>query len=855
MENKAFAAIAMISLLGMIAAQDAGLQAGTSAVEGSYAKWIGNVRSAEAVHASENEVMQEIVRQEAAPAVGSWETYFVVAIAKGNIGVWIEGGGDGKVAPVSNLVERPELTEEEEQELFSLIIEHGGEPAGKFEALPAVYYARFKRSRDAQTLSQEPMVHGVYPIHSYRPLLYQSRAAVGADLANAQFNSGGGVKVAVIDTGVDYSNPNFRDPMYIGGGGRADEGAYFGGEPYGDVWQDFLFMNPWERVRDIPFRIPEGYSEPLFANMIFVDYFSYPNASTQGGAQNITGPDFDLYLYRPSEYEHNLDSLELLASSERGGWRNFTEEMYVPQIDPGQYILRIERKSDTAGYYRRFDTGLNSIVNEPARISVAIGSKPRFIIGSVYANTSERPNGAIESNAGYRLGRFSYRGVEYNFTLSDTVAGDGQFYYGYDALSADMNGDGNYSDFQFRVNRSNYVNGLGESFRSDNLRGFETADAYRPGGVNLIANSRLFPAENFTLGIILSSEIDQTYQGGNTPADSVLFNGNKVLFSQTLLDFSYRYPPTFTLKEPADISGHGTHVAGILASEGNLMGIAPKVRVYNAKVFGGYAQGQGNDIALPVCFRHVQNQPDSKMYCHGVPLAFEDNVIAAMEGARASGARVVSLSIGNRTANCSDSLLVELIGNFSNIYNIIVVAAAGNDGSLAGTIHTPGCAQDAITVGATGRDGQVAGYSSRGPTDYGAVKPDLVAPGGDRGLMQPYVIDGVTYGIMNPNGIAATKSREGMISLAYFANYSNSMNQRMTGTSMSVPHVSGTVAMMLHENPSLTPAQIKQMLMSAATNLSADPNAQGAGMLNAYEAVRAAHEMGRTGNPVYEEHS
>jgi len=68
----------------------------------------------------------------------------------------------------------------------------------------------------------------------------------------------------------------------------------------------------------------------------------------------------------------------------------------------------------------------------------------------------------------------------------------------------------------------------------------------------------------------------------------------------------------------------------------------------------------------------------------------------------------------------------------------------------------------------------------------------------------------------------------------------------LSGTSMASPHVAGIVALMLEANPSLSAAQVKQILQQTATNLPGYETWEaGAGMVNAYAAVdRAARSAG-----------
>jgi serine protease AprX len=66
-----------------------------------------------------------------------------------------------------------------------------------------------------------------------------------------------------------------------------------------------------------------------------------------------------------------------------------------------------------------------------------------------------------------------------------------------------------------------------------------------------------------------------------------------------------------------------------------------------------------------------------------------------------------------------------------------------------------------------------------------------------------------------------------------------------SGTSMATPHVSGTVALMLEANPTLTPDQVKSTLRGSATPMpDYEEYEVGAGYLDAYRAVTAARMGG-----------
>jgi hypothetical protein len=125
-------------------------------------------------------------------------------------------------------------------------------------------------------------------------------------------------------------------------------------------------------------------------------------------------------------------------------------------------------------------------------------------------------------------------------------------------------------------------------------------------------------------------------------------------------------------------------------------------------------------------------------------------------------------------------------------------------------------------------DDTMAAFSSRGPgaIDYGA-KPDLVAPGvGIESLTDP---NSWMYGALSRFLLKGTVPT---LYLPYLS---------LSGTSMSAPVVTGTVALMLQANPSLTPNAIKAILQyTAEVYPGYDPLTQGAGFLNAKGAVELA---------------
>jgi len=118
---------------------------------------------------------------------------------------------------------------------------------------------------------------------------------------------------------------------------------------------------------------------------------------------------------------------------------------------------------------------------------------------------------------------------------------------------------------------------------------------------------------------------------------------------------------------PEDTNGHGTQVAGIIAANGNLKGIAPNSKILMYKV-----SEDGESVPS-----HL--------------------IIKAIEKSIEDGADIINISLGiNQTNTKIDQAVNKAIKN-----NIFVVTAAGNFGPELSTIGSPGINPNAITVGAT----------------------------------------------------------------------------------------------------------------------------------------------------------
>jgi subtilisin family serine protease len=231
----------------------------------------------------------------------------------------------------------------------------------------------------------------------------------------------------------------------------------------------------------------------------------------------------------------------------------------------------------------------------------------------------------------------------------------------------------------------------------------------------------------------------------------------------------------FTGEGTDDGNGHGTHVASTAAGSGSASsginkGVAPKASLMDIKVLNSLGSGLLSDT------------------------------IAGIQYSVLNGADIISMSLGAQIP-CNGLDATSLAADAAVKQGLHVIVAAGNTGPIPGTIGSPGCARDVITVGAVDRLDNIAAFSSRGPTLDGRTKPDIVAPG-------VLILAAQTKG-------------------AYTAK---------SGTSMATPHVSGVIALILSQNPNLSPVQLKSVLKKTALDLKQDKNIQGEGRIQAYEA-------------------
>jgi subtilisin family serine protease len=181
----------------------------------------------------------------------------------------------------------------------------------------------------------------------------------------------------------------------------------------------------------------------------------------------------------------------------------------------------------------------------------------------------------------------------------------------------------------------------------------------------------------------------------------------------------------------------------------------------------------------------------------------EDNYVAALEWADSIGVDIASSSLGYLVFDNGfsytpsqlngDVAVTSVAADSAAAHGILVVTAAGNGGPGFRTLVTPGDARSVITVGAEDSLGAITGFSSRGPTADGRLKPDLTAPGLD---------------------VCAVAGS----SLA-----------RLAGTSFATPLIAAAAALVKQLHPTIGPLALRVALRDESSNRAAPDSIRGWG--------------------------
>ncbi|WP_232837016.1 S8 family serine peptidase [Lentzea terrae] len=236
-----------------------------------------------------------------------------------------------------------------------------------------------------------------------------------------------------------------------------------------------------------------------------------------------------------------------------------------------------------------------------------------------------------------------------------------------------------------------------------------------------------------------------------------------------------------------DRHGHGTHVAATVAgtgqaSGGKYKGVAPAAKLVIAKVFNGAGEAETSQV------------------------------LAGIEWAARSGAKIVNLSLGGEVTDGTDELSA-LVDRLSAETGALFVVAAGNNGPAGRSVTSPGAATSALTVGAVDRQNKLAPFSSTGPRIGDAhVKPEINAPG---------------------VGVVAAKAAGTNMGAPVGDHHTAA-----SGTSMATPHVAGAAALLAQQHPDWNAQTLKNALVTSAADVGMQWYEQGAGRLDVAKAIK-----------------
>jgi len=235
---------------------------------------------------------------------------------------------------------------------------------------------------------------------------------------------------------------------------------------------------------------------------------------------------------------------------------------------------------------------------------------------------------------------------------------------------------------------------------------------------------------------------------------------------------------------PYDDHGHGSHTLGTAVGQDGI-GVAPGARWIAVKILSGGGYGQDSWIHAGLQWLLAPGgdpllAPDVVVCSWGSTNAWEETLAPDLAALKAAG--------------------------------ILVVFAAGNEGPVAGSLRSPASLPGVFAVGASDPYEAVASFSSRGPSPWGEIKPNVVAPG-------------VNVRSAAPGGVYV----------------------EMNGTSMATPHVAGVGALLRSITPTISVPLLTYVITATAVpyTTTLPNNDSGWGRVDALAAVRMVTHPGR----------
>lgn len=258
-----------------------------------------------------------------------------------------------------------------------------------------------------------------------------------------------------------------------------------------------------------------------------------------------------------------------------------------------------------------------------------------------------------------------------------------------------------------------------------------------------------------------------------------------------------------TANQPGDIPSQDSHGTAILSIVGGMK----DGKLYGASYESNFILGKTEDIRTE---KRVE----------------EDNYAAAIHWMEKYGVDIISSSLGySEFDDIAESYSYKDLNGTTTIVaravdsafarGVVMVTAAGNEFNTPWKyIISPADAKYVLAVGAVNSTGSIAGFSSRGPTSDGRIKPDVCAM-----------------------GIGVYTASTGGLSTYSFAN----------GTSASTPIIAGIAGLLISHYPELNPNQVRDAIRLTASQSYKPDTIYGWGIADAVEVISFPQIVKRSG--------
>ncbi len=638
--------------------------------------------------------------------------------------------------------------------------------------------------QEAEELKQLPEVKSVTPDLTIQASLLDSVPLIRADYAHNLNYTGKGVKIALLDSGIDYYHPDFS--------------SCSGGEEFD---RPTVYISNCQELQGMQNNIHANY---ILANDIDCsETRNWNNGSGFRPVGTFTG-NFDgrghvirnLYMNviddNPDDYYASgpQPSTALFSYVSKGTIRNVGLE-------------NVEIHDDFMGHWSWGSHHVSSLV---AQLE---GS----LIDNCYAT------GLIDSNsdAGGLVSTSSY------YERSNPSEIKNSYFSG---TVKSYNRGGGLVAYNFGKITNSYSEG---TVTSKSLGSYSSSNVLYLGGIAGKTYQGIIENSSSTSNVVcVSNSYDECNSGDYFGKDigSVILEGDYnpdypiVFLEETGNDspdlpegalscrvvggYNFVYGAE-DLLDPLDDNGHGTHTAGIIAANGDLKGIAPDAELYAYKILNYKGRGHYTNV-ISAIERAVDPDQDGN---------FDDRVDIIYIGAGVS--QPYSDDYITPLLNLLNEVFYEAI--FKSINNavesgVVVINPMGNsmDNPINGDlVKVP----NSISVGASGKDDTIMDYSMGGPVvwkDLKIIKPDLVAPGD--------TICSSRFDSIYEDQICFDEQH------IYHG-----------GTSESAAHVAGAAALVLEKYPEMNPEEVKASLVQTTDDLGYDLYSQGTGRLNLEKAL------------------